>query len=614
MPTTIRHPLAAAGLALLVAAATAGAQIPPADPSAPVGAAANWAVGHRLLREGDAAAALSYLHLAYRADPDEPSVALDFQLALAAEGFVKDAVTVLDRLVAAHPDSVRWRLRRSALHLRAGSPERALQDLEAARESGAAGVDVVAAEASLLAQLGRPDQALDAYRDGLVRFPEAAARFYLGMADVMQEAGEPARIPPLMREAIAALPADPGLRLVLIRALAAVGDDTGALAEARRADREVPGAPGAEAPPALDLDSGQEGVEEPEPPTTVPVPPDGFQVELADFYARHGRAGLAVGVLEPLARAGDLGQQPTLWLARLLLGTGREEEAAALVTEANARWPDAARGWFLRGRLAEGRGDWPAAVTFHRQAVGLEGRDPELRVGLLRAMLVAHEREFAAREPDAAARELRADLRQEAGLAAGLVPEEDTQGQLVLGYAFRTLDALEDAARHFGFAAEDPDLRRTALIQQSIVLDESGRTDRARGVLDTLHREYPDDAEVANSLGYFLAEKGQDLKLAEGLVLQALAAEPGNGAYLDSLGWVYYRLGRHEEALDHLIRAVNVQPDDPVILEHLGTVLQALGRPEQARATFVRALEAGGDPAVLEPALAAADSAASRRP
>ena len=602
----------AALLRVLPAGPAAGQDEPAAGPLSP-SAPANWAVGRRLLADGDARAALPYLHHAYRSEPGVPAVALDFQQALAAEGHVRDAITVLDGLIAARPDSVSWRLRRSSLELRAGDPDAALDDLEEVRRRGAATVDVLAAEAQILTELGRTGEALDIYRDGLLRFPAEGARLYLGMADVLQRAGEPERIPPLMEEAVAAHPGDPGVRLVQIRALAAVGRDDDALAAARRADEEV--TPRAAAPePGFDPETGEAVVVEPERHPTVPVPPDGFQVELADFYARHGRAALAVDVLMPLARAGELGQQPSLWLARLLLGTGRSEEGAALVADINDRWPDAARGWFLRGKLAEDRADWPAAVTFHRRAVGLDEHDPELRVGLVRSLLVAFVGDLAARAPDAAAAGLREDLRQHATAASTLIADGDAQGQLVLGYAFRTLGDMQRAAHRFGLAAEASDLRRTALIQQSICLDEAGRPGRARQALETLRREFPDDPEVANSLGYFLAEKGQDLGQAEALVLEALDAEPANGAFLDSMGWVYHRLGRHEEALDYLIRAVNALPEDPVILEHLGEVLQALGQLDQARNAFVRALEAGGDPGRLEPAIAAVDSAAARRP
>lgn len=180
-------------------------------------------------------------------------------------------------------------------------------------------------------------------------------------------------------------------------------------------------------------------------------------------------------------------------------------------------------------------------------------------------------------------------------IASTLVPESDSEGQMMLGYAFRVLKDLERASWRFDLAAENPDLRLTALIQKSICHDENGEPAKARFALETLRREFPDDPEVANSFGYFLAEKGQDLDLAEGMVREALAADPGNGAYLDSLGWVMYRNGRYEEAFDYLIQAINVLPDDPVILEHLGIVLKNLGQMAEALDVLDRALNLGGD-------------------
>ncbi len=595
------------------AAASAPGTVQPPVPPVTSSAAANWALGRQLLADGHTQDAVAYLHLAYRAEPDEPAVALDFQQALAAAGAVGDAIGVLDRLIAAHPDSLDWRLRRSSLQLRAGQTEKALADLEEVRNQGGATAEVLSAEAQILARMGRTGQALDVYRDGLLRLPEDAAHLYLGMADVYQQAGQTDQVPPLMEKAIGEHPRDPGLRLVLIRSLAALDRHDEALAAARQADADLP-ADAAGPEPGYDPATGDNLVMPDAEAPTVPVPADGFQVELADFYARQGQTDQAVAVLDPMWQAGTLGEQPSLWLARLLLGSARLEEAAGLVATINDRWPSSARGWFLRGRLAENRGDWPAAVTFHRKAAGLAERDPEIRVALVRSMLVAFERELTVRDPDAAAQAVRDDLEKQALATLTLIPEGDSQGQLVLGYAFRALGQLDRAAERFGLAADDKGLRRTALIQQSICLDESGHPGKARQALETLHRDLPDDPEVANSLGYFLAEKNEDLDKAATLVGQALAAEPGNGAYLDSMGWVLHRQGKQDEALDHLIRAVNVLPEDPVILEHLGAVLQALGQFEQASATFARALAAGGDPARLEPAIAAADSALGRRP
>ena len=138
----------------------------------------------------------------------------------------------------------------------------------------------------------------------------------------------------------------------------------------------------------------------------------------------------------------------------------------------------------------------------------------------------------------------------------------------------------------------------------SICLDRLGKTGKARGALEILRQENPDDPEVANSLGYFLAEKAQDLELAERLIQEALDVQPGNGAFLDSLGWVYFRQGRFEDALDQLIRAVNVLPEDPVILEHVGVTLMELNQPQEALDLIQRALELGGDRDRLESLLA----------
>ena len=325
------------------------------------------------------------------------------------------------------------------------------------------------------------------------------------------------------------------------------------------------------------------------------LPGDSFTVELADYYAQHNQIDQALGILKPLSDQGELGLTPSLWLGRLLLGTGRDIEGLELVERILIQWPAAGRGWFLRGKVDEGRGDWGNTILHYRRAVELEPYDPEIRLGIIRAMLISWEKDLRASSPDEAQEKQIEEFSEHVMIASTLVPEKDTEGQMMLGYSFRALKDLERAAWRFELAAENPNLRLTALIQKSICHDENGETDQARFALELLRREFPDDPEVANSFGYFLAEKGQDLDLAEGLVREALAADPGNGAYLDSMGWVMYRNGRYEEAFDYLIQAVNVLPDDPVILEHLGIVLKNQGQLTEAREVLQRALNMGGD-------------------
>lgn len=99
----------------------------------------------------------------------------------------------------------------------------------------------------------------------------------------------------------------------------------------------------------------------------------------------------------------------------------------------------------------------------------------------------------------------------------------------------------------------------------------------------------PDYAPANNDLGFEWAEQGRHLTEAEQMVLKAIAAEPENGGFLDSLGWVYYKLGRFQEGLRRLEEArTKPSGDDPVILDHLGDTLWRLKQSDRA-AEFWRA-------------------------
>jgi tetratricopeptide (TPR) repeat protein len=92
----------------------------------------------------------------------------------------------------------------------------------------------------------------------------------------------------------------------------------------------------------------------------------------------------------------------------------------------------------------------------------------------------------------------------------------------------------------------------------------------------------PQHAGVLNYLGYMLADRGVRLEEALGYIQKAVELDPYNGAYLDSLGWVYFRLKQYEPAERYLKRAAELNDGDPTILEHLGDLYQKLGRFAEA--------------------------------
>jgi tetratricopeptide (TPR) repeat protein len=99
-----------------------------------------------------------------------------------------------------------------------------------------------------------------------------------------------------------------------------------------------------------------------------------------------------------------------------------------------------------------------------------------------------------------------------------------------------------------------------------------------------------DNAMALNALGYTLTVHTDRYKEAHELILRALELNPGDPATIDSLGWVLYRLGKHDDAIHQLRRAIEKLPD-PEVASHLGEVLWVTGQHEEATSVWQIILE-----------------------
>lgn len=133
---------------------------------------------------------------------------------------------------------------------------------------------------------------------------------------------------------------------------------------------------------------------------------------------------------------------------------------------------------------------------------------------------------------------------------------------------------------------------REARLSMSALCVIQGRLDEGEDWLEQVLDEYPDDVEANNDLGFLWADENKHLERALKMIVAAVAAEPENHAYRDSLGWVFYRLGRFPEAVAELEKAINEKQPDGTILDHLGDAQEKLGRHAQAIAAWRRATEA----------------------
>ena len=142
--------------------------------------------------------------------------------------------------------------------------------------------------------------------------------------------------------------------------------------------------------------------------------------------------------------------------------------------------------------------------------------------------------------------------------------------------------------RLYVFSTEVLDRALSALPEQtdlqylrSIAWEKQGNLARMEADLRAILLREPDNATVLNALGYTLANRTQRYREAQQLIERALQIEPDEPAILDSFGWVRYRLGDLEQALEYLRRAYGMFPD-PEVAAHLGEVLWSMGRADEA--------------------------------
>jgi predicted Zn-dependent protease len=132
---------------------------------------------------------------------------------------------------------------------------------------------------------------------------------------------------------------------------------------------------------------------------------------------------------------------------------------------------------------------------------------------------------------------------------------------------------------------------QNVIFQMGAFYERAGKTKDAERTFLQLLDKAPDHAPTLNYLGYMWAEAGTNLQRAEQMLVEAVRQEPANGAYIDSLGWVYYKLDKLDLAEKNLLEAAKLVPRDPTIQQHLGDVFRKRGDHGRALAAYRAALD-----------------------
>lgn len=168
--------------------------------------------------------------------------------------------------------------------------------------------------------------------------------------------------------------------------------------------------------------------------------------------------------------------------------------------------------------------------------------------------------------------------------------EESEDGKLTVAEVLAQAKQYPEAIAALQNLDEETRQRVPVLFQLGAVLERAGRTDESEETFRKVLAIDADHGPTLNYLGYMWADRGENLERAEAMLEKAVALEPRNGAYLDSLGWVYFRLGKLDLAKKYLEEAAQVVPDDPTIQEHLGDLYARMGREDEALGHYRTAL------------------------
>ncbi len=267
----------------------------------------------------------------------------------------------------------------------------------------------------------------------------------------------------------------------------------------------------------------------------------------------------------------------------LQLNLGRSDEAYnyffTLYDEVGAKQDIAA---YYLGGIEESRENYAQALTWYEKVT--EG-DRLLDAAQRKAFVL-----YKLGKLDEARAWLR-DLRE-------VQPDSAVQFYLVEGELLIEARQLEEAMGLYNEALElNPD-DLDLLYGRSIIAERLGRFTLSERDLRSILQLEPNDARSLNALGYILANHTQRYEEALELITQALEQTPDDAAVIDSMGWVQYRLGDLDAALEYLNRAFDRMPD-PEVAAHLGEVLWELGRQEQAQSILEQALQDAPDNVVV---------------
>ena len=430
--------------------------------------------------------------------------------------------------------------------------------------------------AAVFLREGRTDEAYTSILAMAELSKEQGSRGFVEAAGVATAAEDPDAAKSVMARLSRAYPRDTEARYAHALVLLAFGDITGAEREARA---------------AVALDNGNELA----------------WMLLSRIRAQSNEIEESGAVLEEAVRKNPGSRVLRVAYGRWLVEMDRYEAAYGQFRRLHAAAPEDPDVLFSLGALATDLGYWDAARGYWKRLMALGERVDEARYFLAQVEEATGNEdgalalyagvqdgplrmEAAIRRAELLARTGRiAEARRVLAEQRVLHPERSIPLYLVEAEILRENGRPVEAAQVYDTALQafpdDEDL----LYARAMHAAAEARIEVLERDLRSILKKDPDHADALNALGYTLADQTDRYEEAFELISRALELKPENAAVLDSMGWVQYRLGNLDAALDYLRRAAE-KDQDSEIAAHLGEVLWVTGRREEALRVWNEAL------------------------
>ena len=328
----------------------------------------------------------------------------------------------------------------------------------------------------------------------------------------------------------------------------------------------------------------------------------------AQTKIRQGNSDAALAELDVAVAEQPEERDLRLGYARLLVTADRLEQAREQFEILAEQDPNDVDSLYALGLLAADAKQYPVARKYLQQVLDLGKRQLEVYFEL--GKIEEQEQNYALAQTwyekvNEGDRYLTAQVR-----AAAMLAKQHGISRLAERMQVLRSQRRDDVVRLY--IAEADILREEGFYQQAFaklseaLQERAGDTDLlyARALaaekinkLDVLEADLrqilaadPENGHALNALGYTLADRTDRYQEALSYLQKAIKLLPGDAAVLDSMGWVKYRLGEHQESLEYLRRAYELN-DDPEIVAHLSEVLWVMGNYEEAREIWQRSFD-----------------------